>query len=168
MRKRRTRSHIIADLSANHFERHALLCGYSMERITHDYGIDSLLYTYTDEGEIENECVRIQFKATDHLLRHQGGETIAFPVERSDLEHWLAERFPVILIVYDAQTDAAYWVYVQAYFQRQAGFDLALAGETVTVSIRLTNCVDTAAIRQFARFKARLLNQTEGVTHDEG
>ena len=168
MRKQRTRGHIIADLSVNHVERHALLCGFSVERIAHDYGIDALLYTYTDEGEIENEHIRIQLKATDQLRLLKDGQTIAFSVERSDLEYWLAERFPVILVVYDARADVAYWNYIQAYLQRQSGFHLEMVGQTVTVSINLTNVVDAEAIRQFARFKARVLNQLQEVTHDQG
>ena len=77
MRKRRTRNHIIADLSANYVERHVLLCGYTVERVIHDYGIDMLLYTYTPEGEVENETVGIQLKATDHLLLSRDRQTIA-------------------------------------------------------------------------------------------
>ncbi len=53
-KKRRTREHVIADLSANHVERHALLCGFSVERVTHDYGIDLWIATYNRAGEIEN------------------------------------------------------------------------------------------------------------------
>ncbi len=60
VRKRRTRGHIIADLSANHVEKYVLLCGYSVERVVHDYGVDLLLYTYTEAGEVENETVKIQ------------------------------------------------------------------------------------------------------------
>lgn len=59
MKKRRTRGHIIADLSANHFERHALLCGFTVVRIVHDYGIDLLLYTFNDDGKVENETIKI-------------------------------------------------------------------------------------------------------------
>lgn len=55
MRKRRTRNHIIADLSANHVEKHVLHCGFTVERMVHDYGVDLLLYTYSPEGEIEDE-----------------------------------------------------------------------------------------------------------------
>ena len=39
-RKQRARSHIIADLSANHVEYFALECGFSIERIEADYGYD--------------------------------------------------------------------------------------------------------------------------------
>ena len=36
--KRRTRAHVLADLSINHVERHVLLCGFSVDRVEHDYG----------------------------------------------------------------------------------------------------------------------------------
>ena len=53
-KKRRTREHVIADLSANHVERQALLCGYAVERRAHDYGIDLVITTYDREGNVEN------------------------------------------------------------------------------------------------------------------
>ena len=52
-RKRRTREHVIADLSANHVEKQALLCGFSVERVRHDYGIDLIWFTYDEHGEVE-------------------------------------------------------------------------------------------------------------------
>src|SRR5437660_1542756 len=39
MRKRRTREHVIADLSINHVERCVLRCGWTAERTRYDYGI---------------------------------------------------------------------------------------------------------------------------------
>jgi hypothetical protein len=44
--KYRPRTHVIADLSVNHVERFALLCGYSVQRIQPDYGVDLIVYTY--------------------------------------------------------------------------------------------------------------------------
>ena len=60
MLKRRTREHVIADLSVNHVERFVLLCGHTVERVLHDYGIDLLLYTYDGNGESENDTIYIQ------------------------------------------------------------------------------------------------------------
>src|SRR5438105_586468 len=77
-RKRRTREHVIADLSVNHVERFVLRCGWTTERTRHDYA-------------------------------------------------WRRELMPVILILYDASEDTAYWLHVQPYFggrpraRRQAG-----------------------------------------------
>ena len=65
----------------------------------------------------------------------------------------------LILVLYDAHTDVAYWLYIQAYFQQQTHFDLDLIGETVTLYLDRSNVLDEAAIRRFARFKADILRQ---------
>lgn len=44
MRKRRTRSHVIADLGANHVEKHALRCGYPVHNPLTYADLDSLLH----------------------------------------------------------------------------------------------------------------------------
>ena len=49
-RKRRTRGHIIADLGVHHLEGHVLRCGYTLERITHDYGLDVVIRTFDARG----------------------------------------------------------------------------------------------------------------------
>ena len=74
---------------------------------------------------------------------------------------------PVILIVYDARKDVAYWLYVQSYFRRQKGFNLFAAGTTVTVQLPSANLVTLAAVRKFARFRNRISAQVSEVTHDE-
>ena len=100
--KTRTRAHVLADLSINHVERQVLLCGFSVNRVQHDYGYDLTMATYRDDtGEFEPGNVYIQVKATDRLPRHADGRTIPWRVSRRDLKLWLAERYPVILVVYD-------------------------------------------------------------------
>lgn len=96
--KRRTREHVIADLAVNHVERQALLGGATVERIVRDYGLDLILFTYSDAGVIETEHVFLQVKATESLKWLRTGEA-SFRVERSDLVGWLAQLLPVILIV---------------------------------------------------------------------
>ena len=53
LRKRRTREHVIADLSVNFLERQVLLCGFTTERMAHDYGVDLEIFTFNRVGEIE-------------------------------------------------------------------------------------------------------------------
>lgn len=165
MRKRRTRSHVIADLSVNHLERHVLLCGFTAERVTHDYGIDMMIHSYDANGEVEPDAIYVQLKATEHMRLWEDQRTIAFEVERSDLELWLIERMPVILILYDAVVEVAYWLYIQAYFADRTNFDLAQAGNTVTLHIPGANVVDQHAIRRFAGFKADVQRQMKGLVH---
>lgn len=159
MRKRRTRSHIIADLSANHIERHVLLCGHTVERVIYDYGVDLLLNTYTVEGEIENDTVKIQLKATDHITLTSDGTRIAFRVTTTDLDYWLGEIMPVILIVYDVPADLAYWLYVQANIRNVPDFNLTMIGETVTLYLERSNVVEVETIKLFAEFKQEVQRQ---------
>ncbi len=163
VRKRRTREHVIADLSANHVERMVLLCNFSVERITHDYGIDLAIITYAESGEVENGQISIQLKATDHLTALEDRDAVTFAVQRADLELWLHEPMPCILVVYDAQADVAYWLYLQAYFAQLEGFRLAQMGESVTVYLPRNNVLNPEAIRQFARYRDSVLAQIERV-----
>ena len=72
---------------------------------------------------------------------------------------------PCIFIVYDAQADVAYWLYLQAYFENLVNFDLTQVGETITVHLPKENVVDQVAIRAFAWYKDDVLNQIQGVIH---
>jgi len=166
-RKRRTREHVIADLSVNHVERHALLCGYTLERFRHDYGMDLALFTYNSEGEVDDGSILLQMKASDGLRLRRGQSLFSVRVDRRDLVHWLAQAMPVILVVYDARKDVAYWLYVQSYFQKRERFNLFTAGKSVTVHLPVANVVNAVAIRRFAGFRDRILEQTSEVIHEE-
>jgi hypothetical protein len=167
LRKRRTREHIIADLSVNHVERHTLLCGFVVQVLFRDYGIDLELYTFNKKGEAQAEAILLQLKASDQLRLRKGQAPFRFRVERRARARWLAEPMPVILIVYDARKETAYWLYIQSYFRWQEDFNIFAAGKTVTVTVPTGNVVDTSAMRRFARFRDRVLDQTQEITHDE-
>ena len=83
-RKMRTRGHVLADLSINHVERQVLRCGFSADRVQHDYGYDLTMATYSDSGEFEPGAVYIQVKATDRLPQRASrtGRLSSSPVAR--------------------------------------------------------------------------------------
>src|SRR5262249_9730749 len=85
-RKRRTREHVIAALSAHHVEGLALRCGYTVERVVADYGYDLLLATYNEGGEVEGAYVLLQLKASDSLPQYELAqeEVFSFPVSARD------------------------------------------------------------------------------------
>lgn len=165
--KRRTREHVIADLSVNHVERQVLLCGHTVERVVHDYGIDLELATFTRKGEREIGLILLQVKASDRLRLRRGPASFSFRIERRDLVLWLGEPMPVILIIYDAQKNVAYWLYVQSHFRSRKDFNLFAAGKTITVAVPPANVVEPPAIRRFARFRNRILEQLQEVVHYE-
>lgn len=166
-RKRRTRQHVIADLSVNHVERHALLSGFTVERLVHDYGLDLAPTTYDDDGQVEYGRVLLQLKATDHLRVLADGQTVSVTVARADLEAWLREPMPVILVIYDAQADVAYWLYLQSYIEGRSGFALSRVGRTVTLRVPMTNRINRTSVRRFRRFRDDVLSRWEGVIRHE-
>jgi hypothetical protein len=172
-KKRRTREHVIADLSANHVERHALLAGFTAERRVYDYGIDLTVLTFDEQGNTEPGEIKVQLKATDHLKLVARGQMVTCRdppgARRVDLRAWLHEPMPVILVVYDAVADVAYWLYVQEHFQQQPrdppGARPNRGSADVTIRIPRTNVVNMAAMQHFARCRNRLLAQMEGLEH---
>jgi hypothetical protein len=160
--KRRTREHVLADLSINHVERQVLQCGFSVDRVQHDYGYDLTMATYNQAGEVEPGAVHIQVKASDRLPGLAGSKAISWPVSRRDLKLWLAEPYPVILVVYDGQKDKAYWIHIQAYFADRRTPELFARGETIVVRIPLRNGLDPRAITEIARLKNDVHGQIRG------
>lgn len=160
LRKRRTRDHVIADLGVNCLERFVLRCGFTVQRILHDYGLDLVIYTFAANGEADNGGINVQVKATEHLPVQ--GEVIAWRLQSSDLRHWLNEPMPVILVIYDAVAERVYWLNVQAYCEGKR-LQLAGTGRTVTVHVPLTQVVHEAAVVGFARLRDRALSLIQGV-----
>ncbi len=177
-KKRRTREHVLADLSVNHVERFIFQCGFSCERVEHDYGTDLLMFTFDANGEIENGHVQIQVKATEHPRYHDDTPTIACPVEMAHLWSWAGEPCPVILVRYDATADQGYWLYVQREWEGSSQQAPALSSEdvpangdqpreTATLRIPLANRLDCEAVMRFRAFRDRVLEQVKGVIrHD--
>jgi hypothetical protein len=155
--KRRTREHIIADLSVNHVERFILQCGWTAQRVSPDYGIDLVMDTFDARGRIENGVVKFQLKATDSLQVVSHRQAIAIRLDWRDVVYWLNEWMPVILVVYDAKQDRAWWLYLQESLREEAGEKRVRQSARLTVHVPLSNVLDTQAIRQFARFRDAVL-----------
>jgi hypothetical protein len=162
-RKLRTREHVLADLSVNYVEKQALLCGFAAHRVRADYGIDLMVQTFNRRGEVENGWIPFQLKATDHIRLVDEGRAVTCRIERADLRHWLNERSPIILALYNAREDEAYWLYVRRHFASMTGFDINRVGELVSVSIPRSNLLNRQAMRILARTKNALLESDERI-----
>ncbi len=103
----------------NYVERKVLECGYSFERTRTDYGIDAEILTFDERGEVESGTIRVQVKATDTLKQDASGRIVLQRVSTADLKSWLFELHPVLVLVYDAAEDGAYWLDVQEYVREQ-------------------------------------------------
>ncbi len=81
------------------------------------------------------------------------GQALSCHIERAHLRHGLRESHPVILALYDARADLAYWLLAGRYCEELAGFDLARSGERLTVSIPRSNVLDPQAMKSLAGWK---------------
>jgi hypothetical protein len=72
---------------------------------------------------------------------------------------------PVILVVYDAKREEAYWLYVQRYFEERRGSQRSNPQATVSVRLPVKNVLNEEAVREFARFRNNILAQARGVIH---
>jgi hypothetical protein len=160
--KLRTREHVLADLGINHVEHQVLLCGFSVDRVQHDYGYDLTTATYSDTGEFEPGVVYIQVKATNRVPWLADDKTISWEIARRDLKLWIAEAYPVILVVYDGEKRKAYWMHIQAYFLGRRTPGLFAAGGTVSIRIPAVNRFNQRSIRAIARCKNAIHHQIRG------
>jgi Domain of unknown function (DUF4365) len=118
MRKQRTRQHIIEDLSFNHIEKQILLAGFTMNRNSNDYGIDGYIQTFLPTGEIYKKTIDFQLKSTDYIQYTEKRQALAFDLNIVDLEFWLSKDRQMLLILYDAQKDIAYYIDLAIYFEK--------------------------------------------------
>lgn len=157
MRKRRTRGHVIADLGVNHVERQVLLAGHVMQPIVRDYGIDLSVFTFGDAGVAESGQFLVQVKSTDSPDRDESSMTIRFWVERAHLLRWLDEADPVVLVVYDAAQDVAYWLHVQEYLPNRPRSRISEFSTTLTLRIPIAQLLTPEAVDIIRARKNRLV-----------
>ena len=142
-RKRRAREHVIADLAVNYVAKQVPLAGFTVERVMHDYGIDLVLYTYNSLGEIEAGQVLVQVKSAERARTVAGGRFVVFCADRTDLLTWCAEFEPVILVLYDAADERAWWLCIQDYVEGKHRFDPSRLGATVSLRLPCMPVLDT-------------------------
>lgn len=164
-RKRRTRAHVIADLSLNHVERFIIEEGHTAERRSSDYGYDLTLSTYDAEGYAEEGIILIQLKASEGLSN--SGNDLAHDVDVRDYALWSAELMPVVLVLFDVSKRRAYWLYVQRYFAENALRKPKPDAKSVRVIIPTRQVVSRAAIRKLREFKQAVQEQLKGQVRHE-
>jgi hypothetical protein len=131
----------------------ALQCGYVIERMRHDYGIDLELKTFNERGERERGDIHIQVKATDRLRLRPTQTAFSFRVDRANLVDWVYELEPVILIVFDAKKKRAYWVCIQEFSGDPENLNFFAFGKSVSVRVPVANRLSPNAMRKIARLR---------------
>lgn len=159
-RKKRTRQHVIAAQSVNYVERFIVDEGHTAERWANDYGYDLVLYTYDQEGYVEEGSVYLQLKSSESLKASR--DKFVFDMDLRDYARWTREPMPVILILFDASKRRAYWLYVQRYFVEDPSRKPRQGVRTVRIRVPRRQVVNRMAIKAMRTYKQRVLQQAEG------
>jgi len=161
-KKKRTREHIIADLSLVHVQYFIVNAGFTSEAVTKDYGYDLTVNTFDHDGLIEPGAILIQLKASESLTIHSDGEHFVFDLDIRDYNLWVDEPNPVFLILYEAASRRAYWVYVQRYLKGSSRPKPKSTAKTVRIKIPIANKVRTRFFRHARRLKDEALRKILG------
>ena len=145
MRKQRTRQHIIEDLGFNHTEKQVLLTGSIVQRYFKDYGYDGEIQTFDENGLYETGYALFQLKSTDFPKLNKTQDVLLFDLSKRDLELWLFENIPVVVILYCANWDKAFYVELATYFNKNK-IDLQKVVKFVRIKIPIQNIFDKEAV----------------------
>lgn len=155
-RKRRTREHVLEDLSVHHVEGFVIQEGHTVQRIDGDYGYDLFVTTFDERGYVERGVVFVQVKAAES---HQTvGTDWAFDLDVRDYNLWIREEMPVILVLFDAAKQRAVWLAVQQYFRTDSKRGPKRGAKTVRVRVPSARVLDRFAIATFRELKREALD----------
>jgi hypothetical protein len=161
--KKRTREHVIADISLAHVQFFVANAGFTSEATTKDYGYDLSVNTFDKEGLIEPLAILIQLKGSEVLNLHPDGVSYWFPLDIRDYNLWMQEANPVFLLLYQATSNRAYWLYFQQYMKSPASHKPKKGARTFRVKIPKINRVRTNFFRHARHLKSRVFDKLIGV-----
>jgi Domain of unknown function (DUF4365) len=164
-RKKRTTEHVIADMSLHYLAYLIAKAGFTFEATRADYGYDGFVITFDADGEVENGLVYVQLKATNKIRVHNASSSVLFGITRKDLDLWGSEQYPVYLVLFDAQAEVAYWLYLQKYLEANRITASAIKGKSLEVRIAKGRSLDLAAVGSWRSDKARALAKVGVVPH---
>ncbi len=91
--------------------------------------------------------MHVQLKSTDQIKLSSNKLSYLFDVSRRDLELWNQSNIPVLLVLYDAQKEQAFYIYLKAYFQKD-GFSLNKIRKFVRIYIPCSQIWNSSSVIQ--------------------
>jgi len=147
---------MLEDISRNKLHEAFGSVGWTVEDLRKDYGEDLFVRIFAD-GVATPLSFFVQAKGTDNLSRHIDSHTgaVEFSVKRRHVEHWKQFWEPVILSLWDSESNSTSWNCVQTYLSTKEG-EAALASSRDTVKIPLDKPLDSVGlVRIHAIVKSR-------------
>ena len=158
--KRRTRQHVIADLSRVHTELIFVESGLTVAQITPDYSDDLIVRYYDENGLIEPWISMIQLKASERI---SGDATFIFlDLDARDVRHWLQTSWPVYIVIFEAESKTLFHAYVQEYFSSVGIISFPRGRRTIRIHLAKNRLVNEGFARYTAVEAERCSRQRHG------
>lgn len=164
VRKRRTRQHVIADLSVHHVEGFILENGHTCQRLGSDYGYDLIMWTFDGHGYAEPGSVYFQVKAKEKL--DESRKYYLFDLDIRDYNLWIREEMPVVLVLYDASHRSAYWFAVQHSFIKGSARPPKKGARSVRIRVPKRQRVSRKGIARIYELKWAMIRQARAWKHE--
>lgn len=110
---KRTRSHELETLSEVFLKR--FFSKWVCNPYNPDYGLDYKITIVENEEVVHKDFFFVQNKATDNIDINEN--EINFVLDVKHILSFIEIPIPVLLILYDAQNDCAYWLNIQMYYK---------------------------------------------------
>ena len=78
------------------------------EQHVHDWGIDAHVEIVRD-GRPTGELIALQIKSGTSFFVGEDGEAVPFRMDAKHLQYWLEHSMPVVIVLYNPESDTAYW-----------------------------------------------------------
>ena len=97
---KRPRQHILEDLAGSRLRKSFGECGWTIEELNEDYGLDFLVRIF-EAGIVTPLAFFIQSKSTDKIEEYfqEAKDRIAYRVQSEHAAHWSEFREPIFLTV---------------------------------------------------------------------
>jgi len=146
---KRTRAHQLEDISRNRLRDIFINLGWVVEDLNQDYGEDFLVRIF-EKGKATHFSFYIQAKSTDNISTYlsKDKKQISYPIKSDHIEHWNRFWEPVVLTVWDSDTDITYWEIIQTFVEDNKRYNSTKKkGKSLSVNIPIENKLDAEGVK---------------------
>ncbi|PRX59862.1 uncharacterized protein DUF4365 [Nonomuraea fuscirosea] len=156
----RPRSHKLASLAVGHVTGVFQAKNWIVEEIRNDYGED-LQVRIVEDDKVTPYAFYVQVKGTDSLDRYldKAAKHIKYPFEAWRLKHWMDFWEPVVITIWDSQTNLAYWEIAQI-----PDIPIKASAKSPRIAIPIENKLD---IEGLARIKSRTIRRHQRFENEQ-
>src|SRR5690242_17784696 len=90
------------------------------EQHVHDWGIDGHVEIVRD-GRPTGELIALQIKSGKSFFVEEDEKTVTFRPDVKNVEYWLKHSMPVVVVLYNPDTDKSYWEHISKEIVESTG-----------------------------------------------